>query len=405
MRKIKVFISYSHRDEAFKEALDRHLSSLKRSHTITTWNDRAILAGEAWDEAIKTELEQAEIILLLVSASFLASNYIWEEELTRAMTRHHAKAATVVPVFILDCDWKGAPFGGIQGLPRDAEPVGKVENDPAWTEIAKGIRALVEQWSARSAVSVVNGTALQAITTQHILDWPTAGVLRPGCTRTVLNELLIRRQSINLTGPQGHGKSRLLHDLKALLTQQEIPAALLNLKEHRLQYANFLRSLSMQLGLARNYEHFEDLVSDLSLRRGQRFVLLIDNLETLNEYRSNDPRYNARFVSSLNLLKDLPHTHLLCSSREWLKAVVFDGETSLLNLHRVGITPLAEQEIQAELRQRLDSNPLLQEAAQLQAARAAVQAAAQPHTLLEELIRRVLAQEPFDQLLNNLRHG
>jgi internalin A len=143
MKKLNVFISYSHKDEAFKEALDTHLTMLKRSDKIATWNDRAILAGTEWDNEIKQQLANAHIIVLLVSASFLASDYIWKEELNHAMQRHENGTARIIPVFIKACDWKDAPLGKIQGLPRDAKPIGTADNDEVWTAVAQGIRAVV----------------------------------------------------------------------------------------------------------------------------------------------------------------------------------------------------------------------------------------------------------------------
>ena len=141
----KVFISYSHRDETFKDELDVHLSALKRSGLVDVWHDRRIDAGTDWDDSIRAELEAADIILLLVSASFLASEYVWQVEIGRAMERHRAREARVVPVFIRACDMKGMPFEGIQGLPRDARPVAAfADRDEAYLQIVKGLRAVLE---------------------------------------------------------------------------------------------------------------------------------------------------------------------------------------------------------------------------------------------------------------------
>lgn len=143
---MRVFISYSHRDEPYKDALDTHLAALKRLDKIQVWQDRRIDAGTEWDEVIRAELAAADIILLLVSPDFLASQYIWEVEIKEAMERHRSGEARVIPVFIRHCDTQGMPFAGIQGLPRDAKPVsGFVDRDEAYLQIARGIRAILER--------------------------------------------------------------------------------------------------------------------------------------------------------------------------------------------------------------------------------------------------------------------
>ena len=148
-KSLNIFLSYSHKDEELKEQLDTHLAALKRNNLIQTWNDRAILTGEEWDIAIKTQLAQADIILLLVSANFIASEYIWKVEITEAMKRHNNKEVVVVPVFIKPCDWKGMPFEKLQGLPKDAIPVTKHnDRDEVLMTIAKSIRSLVERLTA-----------------------------------------------------------------------------------------------------------------------------------------------------------------------------------------------------------------------------------------------------------------
>ena len=148
-KSLNIFLSYSHKDEELKEQLDTHLAALKRNNLIQTWNDRAILTGEEWDIAIKTQLAQADIILLLVSANFIASEYIWKVEITQAMKRHDNKEVVVVPVFIKPCDWKGMPFEKLQGLPKDAIPVTKHnDRDEVLMTIAKSIRSLVERLTA-----------------------------------------------------------------------------------------------------------------------------------------------------------------------------------------------------------------------------------------------------------------
>jgi hypothetical protein len=140
-----LFYSYSHIDEPLRDQLEVHLTLLSRQGIISSWHDRKIIPGVEWDHEIDKQLDQAAIILLLVSADFIASKYCWDKEVKRALELHAAKQATVVPVLLRPCDWHGAPFGKLQGLPKDMKAVTEwPDRDAAWTDVAKGIRAVAE---------------------------------------------------------------------------------------------------------------------------------------------------------------------------------------------------------------------------------------------------------------------
>ncbi len=140
-----VFFSYSHKDEGLRDELETHLKLLQRQGIISTWHDRKILPGVGWGDEIDGRLERARIILLLVSADFLASDYCWDKEVRRAVERHEAGEATVIPILLRACDWKGTPFEKIQGLPKDLTPVtASKDRDAVWTGIATSIRAVAE---------------------------------------------------------------------------------------------------------------------------------------------------------------------------------------------------------------------------------------------------------------------
>ncbi len=124
-----VFVSYSHKDESYREQLDAHLSTLKNQGLIDAWHDRRINPGEEFDATINSELDRADIILLLVSPDFLASPYIRDVELARAMARHKAGEARVIPVILRHCDWRGTPFGALLATPKDGLPI------KAWPDI------------------------------------------------------------------------------------------------------------------------------------------------------------------------------------------------------------------------------------------------------------------------------
>ena len=143
--KLKIFLSYSHEDEAMKKELDKSLIMLKRSDKIDVWQDRQLQAGQEWDTTIKEEIATADIILLLISVDFNNSQYIWDKELAVAMERHAKGAARVIPVILRSCEWGEMPYARLQALPTGAVPVNKfIDKDEAYTDIARGIRSVVD---------------------------------------------------------------------------------------------------------------------------------------------------------------------------------------------------------------------------------------------------------------------
>ena len=141
-----LFFSYCHKDETMRDELETHLKLLERDGVISAWHDRHIQAGRPWDDEIDHYLNSSKIILLLVSADFLASDYCCGKEVSRALERHHKREARVIPVILRTCDWETAPFSNLQALPKDAKPVATwKDRDAAWTDVAKGIRVVAEQ--------------------------------------------------------------------------------------------------------------------------------------------------------------------------------------------------------------------------------------------------------------------
>jgi hypothetical protein len=141
---VTLFYSYSHKDEKFRDALAKHLALLKRQGLIKEWYDRQIGAGDEWREAIDEHLEAADIILLLVSADFIASDYCFDKEMGRALERHDGGEALVIPIIVRPVNWTGAPFGRLQALPKNGKPVTVWDNrDSAWVNVAEGISKMV----------------------------------------------------------------------------------------------------------------------------------------------------------------------------------------------------------------------------------------------------------------------
>lgn len=147
-----LFFSYSHRDEALRDRLEVHLSALKREGAISTWHDRRIPAGDALGQRIDEQLEQADIILLLVSPDFLASDYCHDVEMRRALARHQEGSARVIPVILRPCDWQHAPFGHLLAAPTDGKPITRwPDEDEAFLDVVRQIRAALPASHAREA--------------------------------------------------------------------------------------------------------------------------------------------------------------------------------------------------------------------------------------------------------------
>lgn len=152
----KLFFSYSHKDEDLRNELETHLALLKRQGVISSWHDRRITAGSDINKEISAELESSEIILLLISAYFLDSNYCYEKEMSRAIDKHQEGSAVVIPVILHPCDWHSAPFGGLRATPTDGKPISMFANQhEAFAIVAKDVRAAAERF--REAESPAKG--------------------------------------------------------------------------------------------------------------------------------------------------------------------------------------------------------------------------------------------------------
>lgn len=138
---LKLFFSYSHKDESMRDELEKHLIMLKRQGIISTWHDRKIDAGNLLNSEIDSNLKDANIILLLVSVDFLASDYCYNREMKEALKMHESKQAVVVPIILRSCDWTSAPFAKLVALPTDAKSVSTwADKDEAFLNITKGIK-------------------------------------------------------------------------------------------------------------------------------------------------------------------------------------------------------------------------------------------------------------------------
>ncbi len=143
---MNVFISYAHADEPFLRSLLEHLALLRREGKIDTWHDREIAAGEEWRGQIDQHLQQADLVLCLVSSAFVASDYCWDVELREALARHQRGEARLVPIIVRPVSWQSSSLGELQALPTGGKPVASWhDRDAAWLDVEQGLRALLDE--------------------------------------------------------------------------------------------------------------------------------------------------------------------------------------------------------------------------------------------------------------------
>lgn len=148
---VTIFFSYSHRDEEIRNEVEAALSPLRRQGLINIWHDRRIMPGSDFETEIDSNLEAADIILLLVSNYFVNSDYAYGIELKRALERHESGEARVIPIILRHTDWHSLSFGKLQALPPDGKPVTSFPDfHEALTSISKGVRRVIEEITGAS---------------------------------------------------------------------------------------------------------------------------------------------------------------------------------------------------------------------------------------------------------------
>lgn len=137
----KSFFSYSHKDEKYRDELAAHLTVLERIGEINSWHDRKIPPGKKWKKDIDTHISDSDIILALLSADFMASDYCYNEEMEQALSQNESGKSVLIPIILRPVAWTSSPFGKIQALPTDGNPVTSWQDrDKAWKNVVEGVQ-------------------------------------------------------------------------------------------------------------------------------------------------------------------------------------------------------------------------------------------------------------------------
>ena len=132
--------------------LEVHLAALRREGRISTWHDRRLEAGAEWEPELRKHLDEAEVMVLLLSPDFLNSDFCWTVEMEAALARHHAGTAHVIPVVLRHCDWKNTSLAALQALPRDGTPISAwPDQDEAFLGVVQGLRRRLSDLASQVA--------------------------------------------------------------------------------------------------------------------------------------------------------------------------------------------------------------------------------------------------------------
>jgi hypothetical protein len=146
----KVFLAYSNLDSKFRHELEQQLNLLSRKRQVSWWGEHQLIPGDERLETISDALEQADIILILVSIHFLANEFCWSDLLEKAIARHKRHEALVIPIYVRPCPWEDTPVAALQGVPREAKPISDwSDRHKAWTEVARGLQQALDAWRGK----------------------------------------------------------------------------------------------------------------------------------------------------------------------------------------------------------------------------------------------------------------
>jgi hypothetical protein len=199
---ITVFFSYAQADQSACDQLVTHLSQLKRDGLIEEWSYQQILAGSDRTQEILQMLHSAQIVLLLISADFLASDACYHIEMQQALERHRRGEARVIPIIVRPCDWEHSPFAHLQCLPRNTKPITTWNNrDEAFVAIVQELRkVIVEKPFLRPPLSGLQSQNRARLLKRVRKIW-IEGLLDQSLHRTVWIDLHLQEQPDALENP------------------------------------------------------------------------------------------------------------------------------------------------------------------------------------------------------------
>lgn len=166
----RIFVSYSHHDTQYKDELLKRLKIISRQAEIDAWDDGQLLAGDTIDSAIRVQLDSADIVCMLISPDFIASDYCYSQEMKQAMANAEQRHTRIVAIIIRDTpDWRDYVFGHLLALPSDGKPIEDWPSaDKFWAQVQIGLKRVIEARSSKAKKSNVNQPSVQSVQVEKV---------------------------------------------------------------------------------------------------------------------------------------------------------------------------------------------------------------------------------------------
>lgn len=347
---VKIFFCYAHEDEQLLKELEAQLIPLKRQGILDIWYDRNISAGTEWKREIDKNLNNAQIILLLMSQYFLMSDYCYSVEMKRALERHECGEARVIPIILRPVEWQGGPLGDLQALPKDGKPVTSVEwpsRDDALHDIAIGIHKVIETLT----IHVSNELPVRPENTMM--------------SKSETNETIHRGSGLTLLhSAKGYQKFELLG---TILYPKKVKFVAMHPDGQKFVCCSFdgtikiwdLQTWDVLYTLAENFQ-YPSYPQNLSISPDGNLIacghydgtITVWNLQTKQLLRSIKDRPGRDYQDEIDNIAIIPHSHLLASTTSteidlwnwhtgrWLHSIKPDLRGGYIaNMTRVAVTP------------------------------------------------------------------
>jgi TIR domain/AAA domain len=382
---LSLYFCYAREDKALREKLEKHLAALKRQGYIITWYDGEIQAGTEWKQEIAHRLQTANIILLLISPDFLASEDIYQVDMMQAIARHKQGEALVIPVLLRPVDWDGTPISELQALPINGKPVTSWHNlDEALQDIARGIRsatsALLENMKLFEQASKTNYETVppsgdepdttneiyQAIQSVFLFNIPLTDANEfygRSRERAKILDRISKRASTSIVGPRRIGKTWLMQYVKLVVPSEfgsRFRVAYLDATSPRCATVPEFTSFALEQWGIHNpipaqrkvdLVHLAHAVEDMK-NRNLTPILFIDEFEGL----TNEETFDLRFFTSLRAIAQTGLVLIVASKNPLIDLVSGILKTSpFFNIfERLTIAPFSIKEAEAFVRVKSD---------------------------------------------------